>query len=100
MPALTATAGTAVAAGGQGTALTGSLFGTPMITAAKVGTATSATIWTGKGLSLGLGIGLGAWGPILAVVAVGAAGYAFRYYQDNHADAEFLDAAIRNNEHV
>ncbi|MBF0435635.1 MAG: hypothetical protein HQL77_09715 [Magnetococcales bacterium] len=88
-----ATALTKGAAAGKGTgvlvnqaptvaagSMTGSAAGT---TAAKA--AAAGTIWKGTGLSLGLGLGLGAWGPVLLVGAVAAAGVGVYSYMKRKA---------------
>ncbi|MBF0139401.1 MAG: hypothetical protein HQL74_03865 [Magnetococcales bacterium] len=69
-----------VAAGSVAGSMTGSAAGT---TAAKA--AAAGTIWKGTGLSLGLGLGLGAWGPVLLVGAVAAAGVGVYSYMKRKA---------------
>lgn len=72
--------GTGVLVNQAPTVAAGSAAGT---TAAKA--AAAGTIWKGTGLSLGLGLGLGAWGPILLVGTVAAAGVGVYNYMKRKA---------------
>ncbi len=73
-------------------ASTGSTGGSAVAAAAAKG----GTIWNGTGLSLGLGMGLGAWGPVLLVSLLAAAGYGtYRYYrsrQEMDAEGDMVEA--------